>query len=147
MSRPSTITTSSWIWLFCGLFTTFTIANVLAATNVLVVFLEIEATAQELTVVEVIGWVGVGIVLALFAAMVLQIVAAVKLRDGARWARVLLTISAVIALLTALYDITLWSAWVLLVANIVALVLAYSDSADAYLRAQRVGAASQTVNA
>lgn len=147
MSRPSTITTSSWIWLFCGLFTTFTIANVLAATNVLVVFLEIEATAEELTVVEVIGWVGVGIVLALFAAMVLQIVAAVKLRDGARWARVLLTISAVIALLTALYDITLWSAWVLLVANIVALVLAYSDSADAYLRAQRVGAASQTVNA
>lgn len=147
MSRPSTITTSSWIWLFCGLFTTFTIANVLAATNVLVVFLEIEATAEELTVVEVIGWVGVGIVLALFAAMVLQIVAAVKLRDGARWARVLLTISAVIALLTALYDITLWSAWVLLVANIVALVLAYSDSADAYLHAQRVGAASQTVNA
>ena len=103
---------------------------------------EIQASA-----VEVIGWVGVGIVLALFAAMVLQIVAAVKLRDGARWARVLLTISAVIALLTALYDITLWSAWVLLVANIVALVLAYSDSADAYLHAQRVGAASQTVNA
>ena len=147
MSRPSTITTASWIWLFCGLFTTFTIANVLAATNVLIVFLEIDATADELAVVEVIGWVGVGIVLALTAAMLLQVVAAVTLRDGARWARVLLTISAFIALVTALYDITLWSAWVLLAANIVAMALAYSDSATAYLEAHRVDAPARTVAA
>lgn len=147
MSRPSTITTASWIWLFCGLFTTFTIANVLAATNVLIVFFEMEASADELAVVEVIGWVGTAIVLALTAAMLLQTVAAVKLRDGARWARVLLTISAFIALVTALYDITLWSAWVLLIANIVALVLAYSDTATTYLDAQRVVAPVRTVDA
>ena len=147
MSRPSTITTASWIWLFCGLFTTFTIANVLAATNVLIVFFEMEASADDLAVVEVIGWVGTAIVLALTAAMLLQTVAAVKLRDGARWARVLLTISAFIALVTALYDITLWSAWVLLIANIVALVLAYSDTATTYLDAQRVVAPVRTVDA
>jgi hypothetical protein len=65
--------------------------------------------------------------------MVVQVVAAVKLRDGEGWARVLLSIAAVISLVAALYDITMWSAWVLFVANVVAMALAYGDAATDYL--------------
>ncbi|UVE96404.1 hypothetical protein [Dietzia sp. B32] len=136
MSRPSSVTIASWIWLFCGLFTTLTIADVLSATNLLAFVVEIGGTADELSAVPVIGWLGTIIATALAAAMIAQVVAAVKLRDGARWARVLLTIAAGITLVAALWDITLWSAWVLLAAHMVALVLAYGDSATAFLEAR-----------
>ncbi|MBB1030902.1 hypothetical protein G6027_08355, partial [Dietzia sp. SLG310A2-38A2] len=61
---------------------------------------------------------------------------AVKLRDGARWSRALLTTAASFSLVAVLYDPTLWSAWVLLIANAVALVLTYDDHALDYLEAQ-----------
>ena len=133
MSRPPSVTVASWIWLFCGLFTTLTIANVLAATNLLAFVVELGGTEDELTAVPVIGWIGAIIAMGMAAAMILQVVAAVKLRDGERWARVLLTIAAGLTLVTALWDITLWSAWVLLAAHLVAFILAYTDSATAYL--------------
>lgn len=148
MTRPTSITAASWIWLFCGLFTTFTIANVLSATNVLAFMVELGGTEEELTAVPVIGWFGTILALILAAAMIVQVVAAVKLRDGARWARVLLTIAAAVVLVTGLWDITLWTAWVLLAAHVVALALAYGDSATAYLDAHRADAAgARTVDA
>lgn len=147
MSRPSTVTVASWIWLFCGLFTTLTIANVLAATNLLAFVVEVGGTEDALTAVPVIGWTGTIIAMALAAAMLVQVVAAVKLRDGERWARVLLSIAAGIALVTALWDITLWSAWVLLAANMVAVVLAYSDSATDYLEGRAPYPAWEPVDA
>lgn len=147
MTRPNSVTAASWIWLFCGLFTTITIANVVAATNVLAFIVAFGGTEDDLMAVEVIGWMGTLMAVCLVVSMLVQVVAAVKLRDGARWARVLLTISAVIALLTTLYDITLWSAWVLLAANIAALVLAYGETATDYFDGLRTDTARSEVDA
>ncbi|MDX2358726.1 hypothetical protein [Dietzia sp. PP-33] len=133
MTRPSSVSIASWIWLFCGLFTTVTIAEVLSATNVLAVLTGLAVDGEDLVAVDVISGFGWLIAATLFAAMVVQVVAAVKLRDGEGWARVLLSIAAVISLVAALYDITMWSAWVLFVANVVAMALAYGDAATDYL--------------
>lgn len=136
MTRPSSVSIASWIWLFCGLFTTVTIAHVLSATNLLAFVTGLTVESADLGAVEVIGWFGWVIAAGLFAAMVVQVVAAVKLRDGERWALVLLSITAAFSLLAVLYDITLWSAWLLFLANAVAMVLAYSDTASDYLELQ-----------
>ncbi|MFN3340521.1 MAG: hypothetical protein ACK40Z_12550 [Dietzia sp.] len=136
MTRPLSVSIASWIWLFCGLFTTVTIVSVLTATNVLALFVGMGVDAGEPGAVEVIGWFGWSLAVGLFAAMVVQVVAAVKLREGARWSRALLTTAASFSLLAVLYDPTLWSAWLLLVANAVALVLTYHDTALDYLEVQ-----------
>lgn len=133
MSRPSSISTASWIWLFSALFTTFTIANVVAATNVMAVLSGIMVDEDPELAMEVISGVGWVMAAVLAVIMVVQVVAAVKLRDGARWARVLLTVAAACSLLAVLYDLTLWSAWLVLAANVVAVVLAYGDAATDYL--------------
>ncbi|MFN3600811.1 MAG: hypothetical protein ACK4UY_05415 [Dietzia sp.] len=137
MSRPLSVSIASWIWLFCGLFTTVTIVSVLTATNVLAMAVGMGAEEGERGVVEAVGWFGWALAVGLFAAMVVQVVAAVRLREGARWSRALLTTAASFSLLAVLYDPTLWSAWVLLVANAVALVLTYDDSALDYLDARQ----------
>lgn len=143
MSRPSSVTTASWIWLFCGLFTTVTIANVLSATSLMAFVAGVTVDEDQLLAVDVISGLGWVMAAGLFAAMVAQVVAAVKLRDGERWARALLTVTAAFSLVAVLYDITLWSAWLLLAANAVAMVLAYGDTASDYLetRPQRLVAA------
>ncbi|MCT1434698.1 hypothetical protein [Dietzia maris] len=133
MTRPSTVTAASWIWLFCGLFSTLTITGVLAATDLLAFVVPLGGTEDASTTAPGVAWIGAIIAMGVVSAIVLQVVAAVKLRDGERWARALLTIAAGLTLVTALWDITLWSAWVLLGAHLVAFVLAYTDSATAYL--------------
>ena len=133
MTRPSTVTAASWIWLFCGLFSTLTITGVLAATDLLGFVVHLGGTEDASTTAPGVAWIGAIIAMGMVSAIVLQVVAAVKLRDGERWARALLTIAAGLTLVTALWDITLWSAWVLLGAHLVAFVLAYTDSATAYL--------------
>lgn len=133
MTRPSTVTAASWIWLFCGLFSTLTITGVLSATDLLAFVVPLGGTEDASTTAPGIAWIGAIIAMGMVSAIVLQVVAAVKLRDGERWARALLTIAAGLTLVTALWDITLWSAWVLLGAHLVAFVLAYTDSATAYL--------------
>lgn len=133
MTRPSTVTAASWIWLFCGLFSTLTITGVLAATDLLGFVVPLGGTEDASTAAPGVAWIGAIIAMGMVSAIVLQVVAAVKLRDGERWARALLTIAAGLTLVTALWDITLWSAWVLLGAHLVAFVLAYTDSATAYL--------------
>ncbi|WP_163377042.1 MULTISPECIES: hypothetical protein [unclassified Dietzia] len=133
MTRPSTVTAASWIWLFCGLFSTLTITGVLAATDLLGFVVPLGGTEDASTPAPGVAWIGAIIAMGVVSAIVLQVVAAVKLRDGERWARALLTIAAGLTLVTALWDITLWSAWVLLGAHLVAFVLAYTDSATAYL--------------
>lgn len=133
MTRPSTVTAASWIWLFCGLFSTLTITGVLAATDLLAFVVPLGGTEDASTTAPGVAWIGAIIAMGMVSAIVLQVVAAVKLRDGERWARALLTIAAGLTLVTALWDITLWSAWVLLGAHLVAFVLAYTDSATAYL--------------
>ncbi|MBB0998413.1 hypothetical protein G6024_15210 [Dietzia maris] len=133
MTRPSTVTAASWIWLFCGLFSTLTITGVLAATDLLAFVVPLGGTEDASTTAPGVAWIGALIAMGVVSAIVLQVVAAVKLRDGERWARALLTIAAGLTLVTALWDITLWSAWVLLGAHLVAFVLAYTDSATAYL--------------
>ena len=133
MTRPSTVTAASWIWLFCGLFSTLTITGVLAATDLLAFVVPLGGTEDASTTAPGVAWIGALIAMGMVSAIVLQVVAAVKLRDGERWARALLTIAAGLTLVTALWDITLWSAWVLLGAHLVAFVLAYTDSATAYL--------------
>ena len=133
MTRPSTVTAASWIWLFCGLFSTLTITGVLAATDLLAFVVPLGGTEDASTTAPGVTWIGAIIAMGMVSAIVLQVVAAVKLRDGERWARALLTIAAGLTLVTALWDITLWSAWVLLGAHLVASVLAYTDSATAYL--------------
>ena len=125
MTRPSTVTAASWIWLFCGLFSTLTITGVLAATDLLAFVVPLGGTEDASTTAPGVAWIG--------AIIAMGMVSAVKLRDGERWARALLTIAAGLTLVTALWDITLWSAWVLLGAHLVAFVLAYTDSATAYL--------------
>lgn len=132
MSRPSSITVASWIWLFCGLFTTLTIAEVLSSAHLLAFVGQFGGT-EDVTALPLIGWIGAVIAMGGAAALTLQVVAAVRLRNGERWARTLLTIAAGLTLVTALWDITLWSAWVLLGAHMVAFVLAYTDSATRYV--------------
>jgi hypothetical protein len=136
MTRPSTVTAASWIWLFCGLFSTLTITGVLAATDLLAFVVPLGGPEDVSTAAPGVAWIGAIIAMGMVSAVVLQVVAAVKLRDGERWARALLTIAAGLTLVTALWDITLWSAWVLLGAHLVAFVLAYTDSATAYLEAR-----------
>lgn len=133
MTRPSTVTAASWIWLFCGLFSTLTITGVLAATDLLAFVVPLDGTEDASTTAPGVAWIGALIAMGVVSAIALQVVSAVKLRDGERWARALLTIAAGLTLVTALWDITLWSAWVLLGAHLVAFVLAYTDSATAYL--------------
>lgn len=133
MTRPSTVTAASWIWLFCGLFSTLTITGVLAATDLLAFVVPLGGTEDASTTAPGVAWIGALIAMGVVSAIALQVVSAVKLRDGERWARGLLTIAAGLTLVTALWDITLWSAWVLLGAHLVAFVLAYTDSATAYL--------------
>ena len=133
MTRPSTVTAASWIWLFCGLFSTLTITGVLAATDLLAFVVPLGGTEDASTTAQGVAWIGALIAMGVVSAIALQVVSAVKLRDGERWARALLTIAAGLTLVTALWDITLWSAWVLLGAHLVAFVLAYTDSATAYL--------------
>ncbi|MFS4488151.1 hypothetical protein [Dietzia kunjamensis] len=133
MTRPSTVTAASWIWLFCGLFSTLTITGVLAATDLLAFVVPLGGTEDASTTAPGVAWIGAPIAMGVVSAIALQVVSAVKLRDGERWARALLTIAAGLTLVTALWDITLWSAWVLLGAHLVAFVLAYTDSATAYL--------------
>lgn len=133
MTRPSTVTAASWIWLFCGLFSTLTITGVLAATDLLAFVVPLGGTEDASTTAPEVAWIGALIAMGVVSAIALQVVSAVKLRDGERWARALLTIAAGLTLVTALWDITLWSAWVLLGAHLVAFVLAYTDSATAYL--------------
>lgn len=133
MTRPSTVTAASWIWLFCGLFSTLTITGVLAATDLLGFVVPLGGTEDASTTAPGVAWIGALIAMGVVSAIALQVVSAVKLRDGERWARALLTIAAGLTLVTALWDITLWSAWVLLGAHLVAFVLAYTDSATAYL--------------
>ncbi|MFI8590744.1 MULTISPECIES: hypothetical protein [Dietzia] len=133
MTRPSTVTAASWIWLFCGLFSTLTITGVLAATDLLAFVVPLGGTEDASTTAPGVAWIGALIAMGVVSAIALQVVSAVKLRDGERWARALLTIAAGLTLVTALWDITLWSAWVLLGAHLVAFVLAYTDSATAYL--------------
>ncbi|WP_440220117.1 hypothetical protein [Dietzia sp. MNB45] len=133
MTRPSTVTAASWIWLFCGLFSTLTITGVLAATDLLAFVVPLGGTEDASTTAPGAAWIGALIAMGVVSAIALQVVSAVKLREGERWARALLTIAAGLTLVTALWDITLWSAWVLLGAHLVAFVLAYTDSATAYL--------------
>ena len=133
MTRPSTVTAASWIWLFCGLFSTLTITGVLSATDLLAFVVPLGGTEDASTTAPGVAWIGALIAMGVVSAIALQVVSAVKLRDGERWARALLTIAAGLTLVTALWDITLWSAWVLLGAHLVAFVLAYTDSATAYL--------------
>ncbi|RKE59472.1 hypothetical protein BXY47_2556 [Dietzia kunjamensis] len=133
MTRPSTVTAASWIWLFCGLFSTLTITGVLAATDLFAFVVPLGGTEDASTTAPGVAWIGALIAMGVVSAIALQVVSAVKLRDGERWARALLTIAAGLTLVTALWDITLWSAWVLLGAHLVAFVLAYTDSATAYL--------------
>jgi len=133
MTRPSTVTAASWIWLFCGLFSTLTITGVLAATDLLAFVVPLGGTEDASTTAPGVAWIGALIAMGVVSAIALQVVSVVKLRDGERWARALLTIAAGLTLVTALWDITLWSAWVLLGAHLVAFVLAYTDSATAYL--------------
>lgn len=133
MTRPSTVTAASWIWLFCGLFSTLSITGVLAATDLLAFIVPLGGTEDASTTAPGVAWIGALIAMGVVSAIALQVVSAVKLRDGERWARALLTIAAGLTLVTALWDITLWSAWVLLGAHLVAFVLAYTDSATAYL--------------
>ena len=133
MTRPPTVTAASWIWLFCGVFSTITISSVWAATDLLAFVVTLGAGGGAGTAHPVHAGIGAILAMSMASAVILQVVSAVKLRDGERWARALLTIAAGLTLVTALWDITLWSAWVLLGAHLVAFVLAYTDSATAYL--------------
>lgn len=147
MQRPTSVSIASWIWLGCALLGTFAVSNILYASEFIAVFVGAGGTEEDLAASQVIGVAGViGAVIAM-AAVAIQVVAAVELRDGARWARVLLTISAALALVGALIDLTDWSAWVLLAANIVALALAYGNAASAFLDAQRRDAVPVSVSA
>ncbi|WP_216694793.1 hypothetical protein [Dietzia psychralcaliphila] len=136
MTRPTSVSIASWIWLFCGLLTTVTIVSILTATDVLALLVGMGVDDAGRGAVRVIGWSGWMLAVGLFAAMVVQVVAAVKLREGARWSRALLTFAASFSLMAVLYGPTLWSAWVLLIATAVALVLTYDDNALDYLEAR-----------
>lgn len=143
MSRPLSVSIASWLWVFCGLFTTVTIASLVTGTNILALVagfgvsetgrFAAGAGSGESEALGGFGWV---LATGLFAAMVVQVVGAVMLRDGERCSRALLTTAASFSLVAVLYDPMLWSAWVLLVANAVALVLTYDDNALDYLEAQ-----------
>ncbi|MBB1036230.1 hypothetical protein G6031_17825 [Dietzia sp. CQ4] len=143
MSRPLSVSIASWIWVLCGMFTTVTVASVVTATDILALVAGMGAddsarggVGANLSGAEPLGWAGWALAIVLFAAMVVQVVAASRLRDGARRSRALLTTAASVSLLVVLYDPTLWSAWVLLVANAVALVFTYDDHALDYLESR-----------
>lgn len=146
VSRPLSVSIASWIWVFCGLFTTVTIASLVTGSNILALVAGLSVGeagrggagfgGAEAGGAEALGWFGWVLATGLFAAMVVQVVGAVMLRDGERCSRALLTTAASFSLVAVLYDPMLWSAWVLLVANAVALVLTYDDNALDYLEAQ-----------
>ena len=133
MARPTSVSAASWIWMFTALFTTFTVANILTATEILVVFADLNASMDDLPPGEAFSWFGWMLAIAAMVAMAVQVVAAVKLRDGAVWARLVLSVFAFFSLLGVLADFTMVSAWLLLAANVVALVLAYGQSASEFL--------------
>ena len=133
MARPTSVSAASWIWMFTALFTTFTIANILTATEILVVFADLNAGMDDFPPGEAFSWFGWMLAIAAMIAMAVQVAAAVKLRDGAGWARLALSVFAFFSLLGVLADFTMVSAWLLLAANVVALVLAYGQSASEFL--------------
>ena len=138
MNRPLSVTIASWIWISCGLFTTFTIVSILTATDLLTLVIGpggigLSNTAGQPSAGDAIGRPGWLLATGLFVAMIVQLVAAVKLRDGARWSRRALSIAVAFSVLAVMYDMTLWTAWLLVVANAVAVALAESDSALDYL--------------
>lgn len=133
MARPTSVSAASWIWMLTALFTTFTIANILTATEMLVMFTEMNGAQEDLEAGVAISWFGLLLAVAMMAAMAVQVIAAVKLRDGERWARFVLSVVAFFALLGVLSDITMISAWLLLAANVVAVVLVYGQSASKFL--------------
>lgn len=140
MNRPLSITIASWIWISCALFTTVTIANILTATDMLALLMDqrvfgLSSTEGHLASGEAVGGLGRLLAIGLSVAMFVQLVAAVKLRDGARWSRVALSIAVAFSVLAVMYDMTMWTAWLLVVANAVAVALAESDSALDYLEA------------
>ncbi|MDV8003023.1 hypothetical protein [Rhodococcus sp. IEGM 1408] len=142
MTRPLTVTIASWIWISCALFTTFTIFSILTATDLLAFVtgprgIGLSSTEGHLAAGEAIGRPGWLLATGLFVAMIVQLVAAVKLRDGARWSRTALSIAVAFSVLAVMYDMTLWTAWLLVVANAVAVALAESDSALDYLEAPK----------
>ncbi|WP_194861109.1 hypothetical protein [Dietzia sp. SYD-A1] len=140
MNRPLSVSIASWIWVFCGLFTTITIAGVISATDALSLVAGLwgdEVTAGGagvgLSGASGPGWTGWALATVLFAAMVVQVTTAPRLRAGERRSRALLTTAASVSLMAVVYDPTLWSAWLLLVANAVALLFTYDDHALDYL--------------
>lgn len=132
-TRPMSVSAASWIWLFCGVFSSFTIANILTTTSVMEVLTGLSIDPADLAAVEVISWAGWAIAGVVLVLMVLQVIGAVMLRDGARWARVVLTVAAAASLVALIYDFTLWTAWVVMSANVVAMFLAWGDTASDYL--------------
>ncbi|AVZ40258.1 MULTISPECIES: hypothetical protein [unclassified Dietzia] len=140
MNRPLSVSIASWIWVFCGLFTTITIAGVISATDALSLVSGLwgdEVTAGGagvgLSGAGGPGWTGWALATVLFAALVVQVTTAPRLRAGERRSRALLTTAASVSLMAVVYDPTLWSAWLLLVANAVALLFTYDDHALDYL--------------
>lgn len=143
MNRPLSVSIASWIWVFCGLFTTIIIAGVITATDALSLVAGLgvgEVTrggaGAGLSSAGAPGWTGWALATVLFAAMVVQVVAAPRLRAGERWSRPLLTTAASVSLMAVVYDPTLWSAWLLLIANAVALLFTYDDHALDYLESR-----------
>lgn len=133
MQRPASVSAASWIWMLSALFTTFTVANILTATEVLVVSADMPGGPTDLPSAVVISWFGWLLAGSMLLAMAAQVVAAVKLRDGESWPRIVLSVVAFFSVVGVLMDITMVSAWLLLAAHVVAMVLTFGQSASEFL--------------
>jgi len=130
--RPATVTAAFWIWLMSAFVGVFSIVNVVVAGSVL------SAAAAG----ETDAWVALITTSILIAAVlavgtIVQIIAAVMFRDGARWARVLLVVAAVLSSAGVFASPDEVVSWVFLVANVVALVLSFLPASNEFFATPR----------
>ncbi len=134
--RPTVVSAAFWIWLLSALAGLTTVIGMLVGVNVLATLGGLVSEDAELY----LALTGFGIIVAYvaLAGVIVQVVVSVFFRDGANWARIVLTVIAALAVVTVAIDPTDVGSWVFLVANLVAAVLSYLPEANAFFASSRV---------
>ncbi|QEV99767.1 hypothetical protein F6J84_06435 [Microbacterium caowuchunii] len=133
--RPTTVSVAFWIWLLSAIVGMVSVVNMLVAVNLLATM---ASTATEdlepyflLTGFGlIIGWVAVG-------AVVVQVILSVFFRDGANWARIVLTVIAVLSLTLVFSAPGEVFSWVYVVANAIAVACSFVPASNGYFAGSR----------
>lgn len=133
--RPTATSVAFWIWLLSAIVGMVTVVNMLAAVNLLASMATVATEDVEPYLILtgfgiIIGWVAI-------VGVVIQVILSVFFRDGANWARIVLTVVAALSVLlvfTAPEDVF---TWVYAVANVIAVVCSFVPASNAYFAGAR----------